>query len=365
VETGPHRVELGGQIELGQSAYDSVSRSDRAELADLFGLEDLHTHDIHVRPDGASGGVYAAAELMLGEQWTLLPGIRWDGIDYDDERGFIEHTSMRLGVRYAPTPAWRLRFDAGRFYQAEALHEMQVSDGLDEFTAPQHADHWIAGVEWRALPTWQARAEVYGKRYPDPKPRFENAFNPFALLPEVETDRIPISPDEARVNGMDVEVRHAYSEALSFTARYSAMDASDRINGAWVSRRWSQRHTLNAIVAWQTERASLAGAITWHSGWRTSAPPAIVAIDAPPSLESLLNDAMLRDFLSFDIRASRWWTVGRSTVTLFVDVVNVANRHNSAGVDYDIEEIGDVLTFSPDREGLLPIVPSIGVLIAF
>jgi outer membrane receptor for ferrienterochelin and colicin len=189
------------------------------------------------------------------------------------------------------------------------------------------------------------------------------------IHPELEPDRGAISPQGAEAWGVDIEARYDLSSGLATTLRYSYMDVDDRISdtseGTWVPRRWSQRHTVNAIVAWTRNDYTLAAALTWHTGWRTTVPPRTIGIDETLPIEQVLNNTELRDYLSFDVSASKSWTVGRSTVTVFADITNALDRNNVAGIDYDLEEEDGSFIFEPDRETLFPLIPLVGVAISF
>lgn len=361
---GINLMEYGVHVEYAESEYDSRALIDRGEWGGILGREPLDVHDIHVDPEGWSGGLYWSAEYILWGKLSLLPGLRWDFQDYF-ESGRKNDVSPRLGIKYRAGEDLTLRLDVGRFHQPEAIHEMQVTDGVDHFFPTQHADHWIAAVEWLARSDLAIRAEVYRKKYNNPKVRFENLFNPFVLLPELEPDRVPLAPREAEAYGFDLEIARDFNASLTGTLRYSYMDADDHVNDTWVPRRWSQRHTVNAIATYQAEDYTLSAALTWHTGWRTSTPPPSIAIGETIPLEEILNNTELREFLSFDVSASRSWRVGRTLITAYADITNLFDRNNQAGIDYDVEEVGDRYVFFPDAETLLPIIPSVGILISF
>ena len=361
-----HRMEFGVQAEYANSEYDAQALIDRGDLSEVIGRPDTEAFDIHERPDGWAGGFYWSGEFVLWDAFTVQPGVRWDFQDYYQVLGFTDHLSPRLGLKYALRDDLELRLDVGRFYQPEGIHEMQAADGVDHFFGPQRADHFIAAVAWAPARTWNVRAEAYRKNYARTKTRFENIFDPFVLLPELEPDRVPIAPDRAKVSGYDIDTSRLFSDVLSATLRYSYMDADDHINGTWVPRRWSQQHTVNAIASWQFETFSLSAALAWHSGWRTSQPPVALAPGDSLALEDLLNNKELGNFFSFDISASRSWRVGRSKVTTYADITNLFNRRNAGGIDYDIEITDDGgFEFLPDDETLLPVIVSVGVLISF
>ncbi len=357
-------METGAEAEYGRGRYDSTAWVDSKTMGEVLSGGAIRSHDIRVDPQGWSGGVYWAAGLPLTARLLLQPGIRWDFQSFDPN-GTTYCVSPRLGLRYQPTDLVTFRFDAGRFHQPQALHELQVADGVATFSRPQSADHGIVGVQWMPTAHWELRAEVYEKRYRRTRQRFENLFNPFVLVPELEPDRVALDPKRARARGADLELRHHFSEHASAALRYSYMDAEDRIDSEWVTRRWSQRHSANATVSWRGTRTTAALSLTWHSGWRGAALPKNVPAGTTLPIHSIMSNVELDDFVSLDATLRRSWRLGRSRVMGFVGVTNLGDRDNVAGIDYDAEEAGGVVTFERQRETLMPLVPSAGVLITF
>ena len=178
-------------------------------------------------------------------------------------------------------------------------------------------------------------------------------------------DRVPITADKAVVKGFELETNYAFNENLSGQLRYSAMDAEDRINGTWVTRRWSQNHTVHTGITWQDGSLNFSAGLTWHSGWRTSKLPTSVPVDTVLPIEKVINNSQLKDYLSLDVSVSKTWQLGKTEVTLHGDITNLLNRNNIAGVEYDVEETDDAIFFSEGKTTLLPIVPSVGVIVSF
>ena len=258
--------------------------------------------------------------------------------------------------------AMTLRLAAGRFLQPEAPWELPVTDGVRAFDAVQRANHYVLALEW-ARDGWTLRADAYRKDYENPRRRFENIFDPFVILPELEPDRIAIAPDRARAQGVDLEARRAFGNGWIAGIALSELDAEDRIEGTWIPRRWSQHHTARVLAAWKGERTQFAIAATWHSGWRTSALPS--STDEPFVIAEILNNDELKDYVALDLRLARTHRIGRAELTLYADLSNVLNRDNAAGVDYDVEEVDDGFALVPDAETLLPFIPSLGFRLSF
>jgi len=72
-------------------------------------------------------------------------------------------------------------------------------------------------------------------------------------------------------------------------------------------------------------------------------------------LPTVTRDLRQPDFVQLDLRLDKKWTAETWTFTLYLDVQNVTNRENTAGVryNYDFTET----SFTTD----LPIFPSLGL----
>lgn len=359
---GENLIEFGFQAAYGQSDYKYRAAFDRGLLAQLLDNRQLIDEDIQLKPKGWLGGAYLAAELAIAKL-LVQPSIRWDTQRYYFS-GQSQQLSPRLGLAYDVTDDFSLRFSIGRFHQPEGLHELQVIDGEQRFFKPQSSDQVVLGLDWQHKDL-TIKTEFYYKRYRNLKVRFENAFNPFVLLPEMEPDRIRLNPEKALARGVDIELKYPFGSSLQGVLRYSHMSVEDRIEGFWVPRRWSQSNAINAQISWQRNNFSLAAAVTWHSGWRTSMLQNAIPVETQIPLETVLNNTELREYFSLDISASKSWRLGKTLMTVHADITNVTERNNLAGIDFDIEEEDGEMTLVPDGETLLPLISSIGVIISF
>jgi outer membrane receptor protein involved in Fe transport len=357
-------LELGRQAEYNKGKYRHKSLIDRGELADIIGTQREVKRDIYLKPDGWSGGVYLQAEWEVTPRFLVQPSLRWDYQNYYLDSGSEQQFSPRLGLAYELNEETRLRLSLGRFHQPESIQELQVLDGVTRFFPPQYPDQVVAGLEWQR-DKFRFVGELYYKRYDKQKGRFENMFNPFVLLPEMEPDRVGLLPSKALAQGLDLDLRYEFLPHMSGSFRYSYMDADDRINGRWIPRRWSQQHTVNAGIIWQKDTFSLSLALTWHSGWRSSQLPPVVPEDRVIPIESVLNNVELSDYFSLDVSARKFWEIGRTRLQIYADISNLTDRSNAAGIDYDVEEIDGGFALIPDHENLLKRVPSVGITLSF
>lgn len=356
--------EFGWQLEYNEGDYRHQAYIDRGELAEILGTEEEVSRDIALDTSGWSGGSYVQVNWEISPRLTLQPSVRWDVQDYYIDLGTQHQFSPRLGVSYQWNEATELRLSLGRFHQQEGIQEIQVIDGLTQFFKPQYSDQIVAGMDWRNG-NLEISGEFYYKHYGDLKGRYENIFNPFVLLPEMEPDRVGLFPEKAVAKGVDMDLKVFFAEPLSGYFRYSFMDAQDRIEGKWVDRRWSQQHTINTGIVWQKDGFSLALGATWHSGWRSALMPAFVAENETVPVSSVLNNTELDNYFSLDINARKQWTFPRYRVEVYADIVNLTDRKNQAGIDFDIEEVEGGYELSPDGETLLGRVPSVGITLSF
>ncbi len=361
---GETLLEFGWQGEYNLGDYQQSSRIDRGDLADILETQRLVERDIALQPDGFSGGSYLQAQWQLTPRLTVQPSLRWDFQDYYLESDAQFQVSPRLGLAYDISDAARARISLGRFSQPEGVQELQVLDGITRFYEPQNSDQVVTGLEWQE-DTVDIVAEVYYKRYSNQKGRFENIFNPFVLLPEMEPDRVALNPQRAEASGLDLNMVWHIAAPLSGNLRYGYMNAQDRIEGEWVDRRWSQRHTVNSGLLWQQDNYSFSVAATWHSGWRSTQLPAVVEEGTVIPVASVLNNTELRDYFSLDISARKYWEIGKSRLQVYADVSNLTRQHNQAGIDFDVEEIPGGFALTPDQETLLGRVISVGVTLSF
>jgi len=362
VATGQARQEFGIQADWTRTNYNSRALIDRGPLGVLFDGRAVSAHEIATTLDGVSAGLYWSGDFPIGPDVSLQPGVRWD---FQTAEGYASQVSPRIGIQWLPSDDLTLRFDAGRYYQPDRVNEIDTADGVDHLYKAQRADHYIASARWRWFAGAQLRIDAYQKQYERTTPRYENVFDPFVILPQVATDRVEIDATRARAFGVDVEWQQAVADRTSVVGRYSYMDADDKVGGRWVSRRWSQRHTITGIVMWKSDMLTASAALTWHSGWRTTAPPASVPVGVTIPIQDVLNSQHLNDYFSVDLGVSASRPLWRSTVTVFADITNTLNRRNPVGIDYAVDETGASVEFSRDNTSLLPIVPWVGIVVAF
>ncbi len=365
-----HLLQWGFEFEQADAHYDYVGNAQFFGLRAVFvGVADTINRDLSATPSGPSYALYLSDKWKVAAGTILEFGLRWDDQTYTELPSGSQF-SPRFSVLHALGSKTDIRFSWGRYYQSQGIHELQIEDGVTNFLPAQRADHIIAGISHRIGKQHSVRLEVFQKDMDDLKPRFENLYDPLALIPELQADRVRIAPSAARARGLELSVSRAGRD-LSWWASYTLAEVTDTVDGVEVPRSWDQRHSLQAGLTWSVANWDLSIAGHIRSGWPTTAlaleeislpggETEIIAIPGPRNAERISN------FSSLDARVSRTFDVGRGTIMVFAEVSNLLDRKNICCFDYDLEtdDSGeDVLELSTDT--WLPLLPAIGILWEF
>lgn len=356
-----HRFGIEGRRLWGAYAYVSDVRW--SENAPFPGSPAMRRQRrLAPEPDGSETLGYWDVRADFGDRWTFQGGGRVDTQTYDGSNDGAQW-SPRLSVRYAASQATQLRASWGRFYQAQGINELQVEDGIDRFYPAQFADHFIVGLDHVFDAGMDLRIEAYRKRYRRLNPRFENLFDPLALLPEAEYDRVMLDPDSARAHGIEVLLRLRQHGSWSGWLSYAWSQAEDRIDGRDVPRSWDQRHAINLGVVWSKGPWTASLANSYHSGWSTTALTFDPAAATPQVSAANRNRIRFDAFNSLDLRVARVFALSRGVLEAFVEVTNATSRENPCCVDYEaVTDSNGAISYRADTDTWLPLVPNIGVL---
>ena len=344
--------------------------------AKFFGLQEIFENvpstinrDLTAAPSGLSYALYMSDKWKVAARTILQFGLRWDDQTYTGLPSGSQ-LSPRFSILHALSPKTDLRFSWGRYYQSQGIHELQIEDGVTDFFPAQQADHIIVGINRKFGSNHAIRLELFQKDMGDLRPRYENLYDPLAIIPELQPDRIRIAPTSALARGVELSVNRS-GQALSWWASYSLAEVTDTVDGIEVPRSWDQRHSLQAGLTWNVNNWNFSVAGIIRSGWPTTSlaleevigpggEPGFIAIPGPRNAEQLPH------FASLDARISRKFDVGRGTITAFFEVSNLLDRNNVCCFDYDLEtdeNDEEFLEYSLDY--WLPLLPAVGFLWEF
>jgi hypothetical protein len=315
-------------------------------------------------------GSYASIRSVLSPSTTIEVGVRWDRHSLTDES--LGSPRLNLARRVGDRSVLRLAW--GRYSQSQRTYELNVEDGERDFEPVERSEHRVVGLETMigrqgGTRRGAIRIELYRRDVDNPRPRFENLFEPVNTFPEVEPDRVLLAPQRSRAEGLEVFARSGFGRRTGWWASYSWAVTEDLIDGSWVPRLFDQRHSLKLDVDVRpTERWNVNAAWRFHTGWPTtplgvcSRPdgedgPEIVPVLGP------LNSERLPDYHRLDARVSRFWIRSWGSLTFFIDVQNLYDRRNAAGFDIEIDEEDGLLTSV--AESWPGILPSAGIRFEF
>jgi outer membrane receptor protein involved in Fe transport len=327
-----------------------------------------HTaRDLDPSPDGNSLAAFASSRFRATNWLTSEVGLRWDRQTYGNLQADTQ-LSPRLNLLFDVRPGTRLRASWGRFFQPQAIDELQVEDGVDRFFSAQRSDQTIFSIEQNLANEIALRVEAYRKQYSHLKTRFENEFDVLKLLPELQPDRVAISPSSARAEGVEILVSRRSAGPWNWWASYAWSRVDDRIDGSDVPRSWDQRHAVQAGVHWSDIFWDVTLAATYHGGWPRTALSVVTVTDPSGNpVESVAvgqrNAERLGDFRSLDLRVSRRFPLGRGEIDAFIEVTNATGEHNACCVQYNVTTtpLGSI-DLGASTRNWPEIVPSLGVL---
>ena len=366
-----HMVQWGWNMLYGDANYDYANE------AEYFGLQALYedqpeavsnTHAaIH---DGASYALYFSDRWKPTKATTIEWGLRWDDQTYT---GLSDsQLSPRISLMHYASPRTELRFSWGRYHQSQGIQELQIEDGITNYWPAQSADHVIAGMRYLFQENYALRVEIFYKKMRKVRPRFENLYDPLGLIPEIQPDRVMLTPTSAKATGLEISIDRS-TGPLTWWTSYTLAESIDRINGVDEKRSWDQTHAIQGGISWTNKKWNVSVATSVHSGWPSTALTLVedgvdedgeavfVAIPGPRNVHRH------KTFAALDFRISRKFNVRRGSLTAFLEVSNATNRNNECCLDYDFEE--DPATgedvFEKSLDYWMPLLPAIGVLWEF
>jgi outer membrane receptor protein involved in Fe transport len=357
------QLSAGFEAEDVEASYRYSSAVQRSGLLATLGGTAPPFRDATLAPAGDSYGAYVEDRVRFTDRLVADIGVRWDRQTYLPP-GVDSQFSPRASLLYRVAERTDLRVSHGRFFQAEGMLDLQVEDGVTEFSRAQRAAHSIVSVEHRFSGTLALRAELYYNRTRDVRPRYENLYQPLVLVPELRSSRVRIAPERAESRGVEVFV--AGERPVSWWAGLSVADVADEIGGEQVARSWDQRHALHAGVTWPIGPWSVSTTASLHSGWpateigvTTSASGEAVAVAGPR------NGIRLRDFRRLDLRASRDFDVGFGSLRFFAEVTNLTNRDNPCCLVYEPTTVDGMAALAVRERSGAAITGNLGVLWQF
>ncbi len=318
--------------------------------------------DYALTPSGAQYAAYLEARSRVADRIVLEAGLRWDQQTYTTSADDTQ-VSPRIALLIDVGSDTALRIGWGRYYQAEEINELQLSDGVADYFPAQRAEHLVLSFDTAFRNGLQLDISAYRKRFGNLRPRFENAFNSLTLVPELQFDRVRVDATAAAASGAEMTLSMGTAdESYLWWLGYTWSRVEDDTQAGDVPRSWDQAHTVKAGLSWHWGSWDFSSAAEYHSGWpRTEMTGALGGGELILDV-GLPNAAEFAPFHTLDIRISRNLVLTRGTLTAFLEVSNLYNRQNPCCTEYSLAADGN-LAAAP--RNWLPLVPSLGVVWRF
>lgn len=366
-----HSLRWGFAANRYETTYDYTSTVEYDNpLAGFLPDPDRGTSVFESTFENDHDGLYLIDRFQPAEPLTLELGLRWDRHTSTDETLL----SPRFNLAWAPRDGIVIRVAWGEFNQSQRPYELQVADGETEIQPVETSQHWVVGFERHFVgrsgrPGPAVRVEIYRRDIENPRPRYENLWEPINVFPEVQPDRYRFAPERSEAKGVEVFVRGRPRRRVNWWLNYTFAYSDDLIAGDRVPRRYDERHKIGADLDLLLGRGwNLNLAWRFHTGWPTTAVTiepvsgGVAPVRWVPVL-GLIYGGRLPSYNRLDLRVSRRWKVGPGMLTAYLDVQNALDRGNVAGYDIEIdEEEGELIILEEVWPGLLP---SIGVAYEF
>ncbi len=246
---------------------------------------------------------YATAD----QQWSIRANLR---------RDLSETTTLRLG--------W------GQESQAD-IFDPHVHAGIVDPRSLRRITETTASAEHEYPDRSAVRVEIYDKIEGTPYSRSTYVFSPFALLPELALDKVHMTSRRSRMYGAELSLTSDRARPLSGSISYAWSRAEDDIAGRWTPRTWDQPSAVKVNGLWHSGPWSVAGSLSWHSGWAytpllasatTWTNPATVTLSLAP-----LNSARLPDFFSLDVRLAWQHRLGAGVLQAYLNLYDLTDAH--------------------------------------
>jgi len=304
------------------------------------------------------------AAFYIQDTWTredlglsLTAGFRFEHSGASEQSIF----SPRGAFGWAINKDWNLRAGVGRYYQFPDLELLFGRLGNPGLQA-ESATHYNASVERSIGDRTRVLAEVY---YRDDRDLFFTLSEPRLTGPFVDFTELPFQNSlRGRAKGFELTLQRRSANKLAgwISYAYSHTDMTEEQTGLRFPSDTDQRHTLNVFAGYRfTETWNLSGELRYGSG--PPIPGFFRRVGEDFFLSTQRNQERVPDYNRVDIRLSKAFLFDRWKLTLTGEVINLLNRNNVRYAGFDDFRIDGRVFGRLDQ--LLPILPSVGVVIEF
>ncbi len=258
----------------------------------------------------------------------------------------------RLAIVGRPVERLELRGAVGLYRQSPAPEDLSSTFGTPSLPTAK-ALHTVLGVKAWFTRTLSMDISGFFTKSRDLAMRSADA-SPLAAHALAPTGR-------GRTLGVQVMLRQELWKGLFGWVAYTFMRAErrDRDGLAWRLSDYDQSHVLTGLLGWSLPRGFSIGARVRYASGFPRTPVIDASYDAARNRYEpefgAHNSIRVPQFAQLDARLAKEWKIRTSALEVFVEVLNVWNRHNA-----------EELVYAPDysRRGTItgfPVLPAAGV----
>ena len=310
-------------------------------------------------------------KIFLQDEWQLHPklalnvGGRYIVQDYTEAGIQNYEIGPRVALALQPTQNLILRGAWGIYHQPIHLMELPIEDGVETAGRAEQAMHYIFGVEYIPTNSFLVRAEGY-----------YNTFSNLAgrLREFGRQSHIFVSPESGNATGIDLFMTYAASHRLTWTVGYAYAIAKEQVENETVFRQYDRRHSFALSSRYQMSPAWQVY-LSWrfHTG-EPKTPLIHTEVRLPTgdiACERQFGDTRserLPAYHSLDFRITKRSPYKRWEMTWYFQMLNLYNHTNVdhyAFSEIQDEKTGAIIGCDVEEEPLFPIVPTLGITVAF
>lgn len=310
-------------------------------------------------------------KAFVQDEWQLHPkaalnvGGRYVVQGYRDAGIQRYEIGPRVALALQPVENLVLRGAWGIYHQPIHLMGLPIEDGVKTVDRAEQAVHYIFGAEYTLADNFLVRAEGY-----------YNTFTNLAgrLREFGRQNQIFVSPESGQAKGVDVFVTHAVSHRVTWTVGYAYGIVEEKAGSTTIFRQSDRRHSLALSSSHQ-----LSPTRHLYLSWRfhTGEPKTpLIHREVQLAGGELACDRQFGDthserlpaYHSLDFRITKRSPYRQWEMTWYFQILNLYNHTN---VDqYAFSEVRDEKTRAItgceiEEEPLFPIVPTLGITVAF
>jgi len=364
-DAGDHFVSWGVNAKRLDAEYDYFNRDRFFETVTANAPSQYDTTQVSVSLSGHELGLSLSDRFRIAPNVTAEVGIRFDDVSYTDDSDF----SPRASLVFNPTSRTAIRGSWGLYRQSQGIHEMDVQYGDQVFYPSEQSEHRVIGFEHVFAKGTQLRVEGYQKLRSKVRPRYENLSKDVLFFPELETQRLFLSPERAEFKGIELYLKRDVGKKLSFWTSYALAWSEETVGGVDFPKNADQWHTFYVDANYRPNaKWRVNAAWQYRSGWpyseqffvRRTAPRGVFQFARQ---YGTLNAKRFPAYHRLDLRVNRVFNTKRGRLSVFVEAVNLYNRENLRLIEAEsvgLDANGELFVAETFTEKWLPLLPSVG-----